>query len=185
MERTGTLNFEDGIEAVGIPPIAENTVRFAAGSVTFGVEYRLLTPERVKEHIKNNEAAGLETVDFNLLGIVEGQGVSIHVFGTADDGEFLRFDCFDTDPHYHYMDPKRPWINRYAFDAAANGNMLDWVFDRLRRKLPDMLSISPPGKQLAKQLNKDLLLKVLEDVERCARDAAVQQRAALEAAQTA
>lgn len=179
MKRTGTLNFEDGIEAVGIPPIPENTVKFAAGAVTFGVEYRFLTPERAKGHLVKNAAAGMETVDFDMLGIVDGQGVSIHVFATSDDREFLRFDCFDTDPHYHYMDPERPWINRYAFDTRANGSMLDWIFDRLGSRLTDMLGVSAAGRRLAGQIDGETVRRVLGEVERCAREATVQQRAAL------
>ncbi len=57
---------------------------------------------------------------------LDDRGVSIHVYDTASMTERLRFDCFDENPHYHYIKPPGGGIV-VAYDAAANGPMRAWV----------------------------------------------------------
>ena len=72
--------------------------------------------------------------------IVEEDGLCLHVFGTDDGLERLRFDCFDHAPHYHYLDPHAPRNVVVEYDTVANGPMLDWALDTaLRSRLADML----------------------------------------------
>jgi hypothetical protein len=61
---------------------AERASRVRAGPITFTVEYR-----RVVQ-------AGVEV-----------SGPTIRVVGADDDHEYLRFDMFNRDAHYHYISP--------------------------------------------------------------------------------
>ncbi|HLX88537.1 MAG TPA: hypothetical protein VKR22_08815, partial [Acidimicrobiales bacterium] len=103
------------------------------------------------------------------------EGVSIHVNGTADGHEYLRFDVFDAEPHYHYNHPGEPVVNNVVeFDAVANGDMLDWALDCLRTRLPSMLAEAGGG-DLVAAIDQAELQCVLHEVEPRAR--AAQHRA--------
>lgn len=84
-----------------IPPVEARTTYFEFGSLRLGVEYRRLT-DAVTAAAVLVAAAGDERGQTTDL---DDRGVSIHVFGHQDgeDREFLRFDCFVEDPHYHYI----------------------------------------------------------------------------------
>jgi hypothetical protein len=73
------------------------------------------------------------------VGGFTDEGVSIHVCATDGGHEYLRFDVFDDDPHYHYVDTSGQSNRVVAFDDVAHGDMLPWALDRLRTKLPSML----------------------------------------------
>jgi hypothetical protein len=91
--------FYERVKGPAIPPVKENMQKFAAGAITIGVEFRLITDEIVG-------ALGLsETAASNDYTNLNDNGVSIHVFAKAADGDLerLRFDCFQDDPHYHYF----------------------------------------------------------------------------------
>ncbi len=147
-----------------IPPIAEHTTRFPAGSVTFGVEYRLLdvpVPEV------------WEPADENAKFV--DQGVTIHVWDTATDAEYLRFDCFADTPHYHYSDPATGDYLVVPFDAFANGDdMLGWTLERLRTRLPAMLS-NTGGAHLSPTIDAASLSPALTAVEDAVRRASLQE----------
>ena len=57
-------------------------------------------------------------------GALDDRGVSLHVYGVRDGEalEHLRFDCFDEDPHYHYIS----WTDRsnvmLHLDPIADGD---------------------------------------------------------------
>ncbi len=68
------------------------------------------------------------------------KGVSLHVCAVDPAHEFLRFDVFDDDPHYHYVDTSGTANRVVAFDEVAHGDMLPWALDRLRSHLPAMLT---------------------------------------------
>lgn len=123
-----------------IPPVEAHTEYFQAGDIRIGVEYRVLTDELVAEI-----RAGLEGAQGSESGQLEDlddSGVSLHVFGTSGDSEyeFLRFDCFREDPHYHYVD----WSNKsnevLHLDPVVEGDPLTWALERIRTRLPQMLS---------------------------------------------
>lgn len=121
-----------------IPPIEAHTHWFEAGGLRIGVEYRLLT---------DAIAAAAELVAANgdvpevEGGAVDDRGVSLHVVARQDgeDREFLRFDCFQEDPHYHYVSWRDKSNEMIHLDPVADGDPLAWALDRLRARLQPML----------------------------------------------
>src|SRR5437867_5869355 len=64
-------------------PMAEEAgARVAAGPLTFVVEHRTVVQDGV-----------------------EAGGPTVRVLGAADEHEYLRFDMFNMNPHYHYEPP--------------------------------------------------------------------------------
>jgi hypothetical protein len=124
-----------------VPAFPEHTARFVAGPVTIGVEYRVLDEATIlafygpdaRAKFPNGAPAGMGAV-------INEDGLSLHVFGTADGHEYLRFDCFDDAPHYHYLDPPSSRNVVHDYDAVANGPIVEWAFDALRTRLREMLS---------------------------------------------
>lgn len=64
-----------------------------AGAIDFALHYRYL--DGGAPHTQGEGGRG---------GANPTQGVCIQVVGKqgGKEAELLRFDCFDTDPHYHY-----------------------------------------------------------------------------------
>jgi hypothetical protein len=95
------------------------------------------------------------------------EGVSLHVNGTADGHEYLRFDVFDGEPHYHYVhrvpegaDP----VNQVCdYDVNAHGDMLTWALDCIRTRLPQMLPHAG-GADLVGQIDRAQLDAALDHV---------------------
>jgi hypothetical protein len=54
--------------------------------------------------------------------------------------EYLRFDCFRVDPHYHYITPAEGHQEIVKFDSVAHGDMMEWALGRLGDRLPQMLA---------------------------------------------
>jgi len=89
-----------------------------AGAVTFGLEYRTLN-------------AGAE------------EGVCIHVYNYALEGqdkELLRFDCFRVAPHYNDGNATMKKNERLMLDFTAESNPLAWTLDKIKNRLPIMLT---------------------------------------------
>ena len=105
------------------------------------------------------------------------EGVSLHVRSAEDGHEFVRFDVFDGEPHYHYVRPTGDHNNVVSFDPVADGEMLPWALDRLRNRLGDMLTEAGGG-DLAPRLDGALLGKVVDEVGALAAEAQRSQRAA-------
>lgn len=122
-----------------IPPVEKQTTWIEAGPIRFGVEYRLLN-----DAIAAAASEDLATATGNAPGVesVDDRGVSIHVFGDSggESLEYLRFDCFDEDPHYHYISWKDQSNEMLHIDPIADGDPLSWTLDRLRLRLPFMLA---------------------------------------------
>jgi hypothetical protein len=123
-----------------IPPVDAHTEYFDAGAVRFGVEYRLLN-DAIAAAAGNDDAVSFDD-----------RGVSLHVFGVAantqdtqdtrergEPVEHLRFDCFDEDPHYHYVSWKHKLNEMLHIDPIADGDPLIWALERIRTRLPQML----------------------------------------------
>ncbi|HXK25862.1 MAG TPA: hypothetical protein VMS55_24550 [Myxococcota bacterium] len=121
-----------------IPPIEAHTQWFDAGAVRFGVEYRLLN-EAIAAAAQVEAASGSDRAD---PATFDDRGVSIHVQGCDDQGalEYLRFDCFEEDPHYHYVSWRARSNEMLHIDAVAEGDPLAWTLERLRTRLPEMLA---------------------------------------------
>jgi hypothetical protein len=129
-----------GVKRLSLPPLPPDpdlTVYFEAGVVRIGVEYRELSPEITKQIFKDDPDLELR---LQLVKPVDDNGVSLHVFGAEDDREYLRFDCFAEDPHYHYLltDSDAPNVI-VQYDSTAGGEMLPWAIER-RGRLPEMLA---------------------------------------------
>ena len=86
-----------------IPPDPEHTTYIEAGNLRFGVEWRRLDDA---ELAANYEGEAMDEIQSHLTSdAVDDDGVSIHVLGSGDGHEYLRFDCFRDGPHYHYIEP--------------------------------------------------------------------------------
>lgn len=100
-----------------LPIMAHNAAWFEAGPVTFAVEARVL----------------------GLDGRVGERGASLHVFSADRAREFLRFDCFENGPHYHYVLNDLQHNVLWGYDPDANGPMPAWAIRAMRERLPVML----------------------------------------------
>jgi hypothetical protein len=128
------------------PPVAEHTRYLPAGNVTIGIEYRELDPEGLIETYKHDAAQLAELIDRSPEGGFTDEGLSLHVCATDGGHEYLRFDVFDAEPHYHYNHPGAEVVNNVIdFDVAAHGDMLPWALQCLRERLPEMLSEAGGG----------------------------------------
>jgi hypothetical protein len=152
-----------------VPAFLEHTARFAAGPVTIGVEYRVLDEAAIldfygpdaRAKFPNGAPAGMGTV-------IDEDGLSLHVFGTDDGHEYLRFDCFDDAPHYHYIDPPASRNVVHDYDAVANGPIVEWAFEALRTRLREMLTHAGAG-SLAEAVDTSAVAAVMPAVEAEAR----------------
>ena len=131
--------FDRGVtkyDIMPIPPVEAQSERFDAGPVTIWVEYRLLDDAIAAAHTV------IEGYD-GSVDPIDDRGVSLHVFGEPTPGaeriEYLRFDCFDEDPHYHYVSYERQTNEMVHLEKAAMGDPLDWALERIRTRLPQML----------------------------------------------
>ena len=127
-----------------IPPVESQTEYFEAGAVTFGVEYRLLT-DAIAAASALERASGSDSAGGRAGERFDDRGVAIHVFGCDDPAssqrlEYLRFDCFDEDPHYHYVCWQSRSNEMLHIDPVADGDPLTWALERIRTRLPQMLA---------------------------------------------
>jgi hypothetical protein len=124
-----------------VPAFLENTARFAAGPVTIGVEYRVLDEAMILDYYGPDARAKFPNgAPAGMGAVINEDGLSLHVFGTVDGHEYLRFDCFDDAPHYHYLDPTASRNVVHDYDAIAHGPIVDWALDALRTRLAPMLT---------------------------------------------
>jgi hypothetical protein len=119
--------------------------RVRAGPIMFTVEYR-----RVVQ-------AGAEV-----------SGPTIRVAGADDDHEYLRFDMFNRDAHYHYMSPSTGADERaervVVLDTVAEGDPVAWAIDRLRSRFAPMLA-NAGGQRVVELLEEDTLARAVDEVE--------------------
>jgi hypothetical protein len=148
------------------PPVAANNHELVAGAITFGVEYRALDPESLRATYAGNAEQLAELEARSPDGGFFDTGVSIHVCGSDDGYEYLRFDVFDDEPHYHYVhrhDDGKIENQVIEFDATANGDMLAWVNHCLRDRLAEMLEAAGGGRVVGR-LDMKVIEPVLDDV---------------------
>jgi hypothetical protein len=154
-----------------IPPVPEQTEYFVAGAVTFGVEYRLLT-DAIAAASDIEAASGADSAGESF----DDSGVALHVFGTEPGAEgadaegrveYLRFDCFNEDPHYHYVSWRDRSNEMLHLDPVADGDPLAWALERIRTRLPQMLT-GAGGRDLAARVDARLVEAVLPRVSEAA-----------------
>jgi hypothetical protein len=132
-----------------IPIIEHHSRWFEAGPVTIAVEARALGTSRERMV----------------------RGPSIHVFSADRTQEYLRFDLFGREQHYHYILDELQHNIVWGYDADANGPMLDWVIATLRLRLPAMLR-GARADALADRIEREGWdTSVLSAVEQAAREA--------------
>jgi len=150
-----------------IPPIAAHTDYFEAGAVRIGVEYRVLTPELVASIRATLETAS--GADTGRLENLDDSGVSLHVFGRhgGEYLEYLRFDCFREEPHYHYVCWAQKSNEVLHIDPVADGDPLAWALERIRTRLPQMLARAG-ATEVARQIDPLVLEAVLPRIAQAA-----------------
>jgi hypothetical protein len=132
VRRAYTVGVE--LDSMPAPLIPEHCSEVSAGPVRFVVEGRFLAGDVA--------ALKLADPDESANDILNDGGGSVHVFGTADGLEHLRFDCFETHPHYHYIDNAHGRNTIVRIDEVALGDPISWTMERLRLRLPEMLEHS-------------------------------------------
>ena len=127
--------------------------RIEAGVVTFALHHRYLDGRAPHSQGAGGRGGGNAT-----------QGVCIQVAGNIDgkDTELLRFDCFDSDAHYHYGPENKN--ERIMLDPTVSGNPIGWTIKQFGARLPDMLERAG-YKDLANQLDSNLVAQKLSEVE--------------------
>ena len=109
-----------------------------AGAIRFGLEYRRLASD---------------------------EGLAIHVMGdvAGQEIEFLAFDCFVNEPHYHYG--PRNQNQRIFLDKTLVPDPLRWTLDNFKEgKLPAMIQRAGyPG--IVAELDEGLVQSRLSEVE--------------------
>lgn len=120
-----------------VPPDPDHTRYFDAAPLRIGVEYRIVDPEALAATYEGDDLAEIE--EHSPEGGFADEGLSIHIESIADDHEYIRFDAFDDDPHYHYVDKAAGTNTLVGFDVAAHGPVVPWVLGQIRDRLDPML----------------------------------------------
>ncbi|MGV0870612.1 DUF7700 domain-containing protein [Mycolicibacterium sp. XJ879] len=150
-----------------LPLVKDDTQFVSAGAVTIGVEFRQVDLETLTTGFGEDIVAAEKPT-------IDAEGVSLHVLGSQDNKEYLRFDCFDDDPHYHYIE----WGVRQTivpFDEAASGDMLTWALAAIENRVDAMLQLAGAD-ELAKAVDMDEIRKAMAEVTPLAREAQRAQR---------
>jgi len=113
-----------------IPMVLEHCVAVDAGAVQLVVEFRTLTNEIIDQTYGGTVAAEIPFDD---------AGASLHVCGTADGLEHLRFDCFEDEPHYHYIEQAASANTVVRIDEIAVGDPIEFSLACVEHHLPGML----------------------------------------------
>lgn len=127
------LGREYSVMPIGM--VEEHCVPIAAGPVTFVVEARSLSQEAIVANEAGQAASDGLDHDYD----VDAAGASLHVLGADDGLEYLRFDAFDTEPHYHYIHNDLQQNTVVRVDDVAEGNPLAWTLRVVGTRLPEML----------------------------------------------
>jgi hypothetical protein len=117
-------------DVLPIPMVAEHCIPVDAGAVQLVVESRKLTNEIIKAASPDGVDAEIPFDDF---------GATLHVCGTADGLEHLRFDCFENEPHYHYIEQATSANTIVRIDELAVGDPIDFSLACVEHHLPEML----------------------------------------------
>lgn len=139
MEPSGVEAYRLGREyrVMPIPIDWNHTVEIAAGPVAFVVEARALTRDAI---VDNERAQGITDGLEHDYADLDDSGASLHVLGADDRLEYLRFDCFDHEPHYHYVDQAAQSNTVVRFDDVAEGDPLEWTVRVVGSRLAEMVA---------------------------------------------
>jgi hypothetical protein len=158
-------------------PDPARCTRFEASAVVFVLEGRVVDPESLAASYADDPDGLAEIERHSPEGGFYDSGVSVHVIGTQDGHEYLRFDIFDDDPHYHYVRPSLDHNHWIPFDPIAAGDMLPFVMRCLRERLGAMLS-EAGGAEVAGDLKTSEIAEAVDRLEAAAIIARDEHRAA-------
>jgi len=113
-----------------IPMVQEHCIPVDAGAVQLVVEARQLTNQILDDTYHGAAEADIAFDDF---------GATLHVCGTADGLEHLRFDCFEDEPHYHYIEQADEANTIVRIDELAVGDPIEFSLGCVEHHLADML----------------------------------------------
>jgi hypothetical protein len=119
-------------DVLPIPMVTEHCRPVHAGAVDLVVESRRLTDRILDEAYAPGEIP-VPDVSF------DDHGPSLHVCGAADGLEHLRFDCFDHEPHYHYVEQQARANVVVRIDEIAVGDPIDFSLRCIEAHLAGML----------------------------------------------
>ena len=117
-------------DAMPIPMVADHCIPVDAGAVQLVVESRRLTNEIIKDTYHHDTEGGMHFDDY---------GATLHVCGAADGLEYLRFDCFENEPHYHYIEQGVGANVVVRIDELAVGDPIEFSLACVADHLPEML----------------------------------------------
>lgn len=159
-----------------VPAFDEFTTRIEAGAITFGIEWRHLDEALILAYYGPDARARFDGVmPAGFTGTVEEDGLCLHVFGSDDGEERLRFDCFDEAAHYHLLTPSLPRNVVVEHDVVRDGPLLDWALAALRTRLPELLE-EAGAPALARAVDPQRVAPALEEVARVCRATAAARR---------
>jgi hypothetical protein len=127
-------------DSMPIPPVATATHTFPAGALSIGVEFRQVDAAVIRATY-GDVAVRQAGDDTPQPPILNDRGVSLHVSDAATGVEYLRFDLFGDDPHYHYIRPGEYQLV-VPYDRAASGDMLAWTLTTLSTRIRPMLEFA-------------------------------------------
>jgi hypothetical protein len=119
-------------DVLPIPMVAEHCHSVDAGAVRLVVESRALT-----NAILEDTYAGIDMPHTEVA--FDDHGASLHVCGAEDGLEHLRFDCFEHEPHYHYIEHGLGGNVVVRIDEVAVGDPIAFTLRCVREHLPEML----------------------------------------------
>ena len=118
-------------ELMPIPMVLDHCHPVDAGAVQLVVESRQLT----NQILTDTYADGAELDDHVAF---DDFGASLHVCG-PDGLEHLRFDCFENEPHYHYIEQAAQANTVVRIDELAVGDPIEFTLRCVSEHLGDML----------------------------------------------
>ena len=113
-----------------IPMVTEHCIAVDAGAIQLVVESRRLTNDIIRDAYDDNVATEIPFDDY---------GATLHVCGTADGVEHLRFDCFENEPHYHYIEQAEGANTVVRIDELAVGDPVEFSLGCVEHHVTDML----------------------------------------------
>src|SRR3954451_8584288 len=153
-----------------IPWIAEHTEMIPAGGLTIGVGHRVLDEATAKAYLDEvgfvREGSHDDGGERTYMG--RDAGVCIHVLGPNREGElveYLRLDCFDDEPHYHYVYNDERAQDRVFLDPTLEGDPMEWALDRVRTRMPEVL-VKVGAPELAAQVDPAAIEGAMPEVRR-------------------
>jgi hypothetical protein len=145
------------------PPDEASTDWFDHGPLRVGIEYRKVDPQALEKIYADTEHLA-ELEEKSPEGGFADEGVSLHIVDVADGFEYVRFDMFLDEPHYHYVNKATDANTIVTFDTVAHGPIIPWTLQQIRTRLPEMLRYVGAS-DAATAVNADLAGAISQQVE--------------------